>query len=445
MIVFEVEVVQTHRWFPLIGWGKRRLPTDRDEWADRDGKVHRTKESVDKILPQNCRWRTGWRIVLEPDITDEDGWEYGLDFPNKYHQKNQKGDFVRRRSFRRVGEVNEGTDPAFPKPFQQCIVEMSVSEPLDAPPELLEELVLAFSKMTENHSLWDKNGMRCNHCHGTYDVFFRRHHCRSCGKSFCWACSTRVAEVDVRLCKACEKAVRSTVAERQRQAQEDHAMLLCEGRMREAKWAEIENVETEAREEIIRLEDHAAKVLRELEWQRTQGIVSTMVNKHQEEHISSNPRQASIQLVAKNPTGLGSSDALLRIVFRENDGTAHASEPIPKNRSATFVHECYFGTTDDTKDCVVVIEEKRFSVFGDFKPIAMGVIKFRGANVTREVNGDSTVEKAGDYNVPCIDPRSGQTIPGVSITVSWVLTARAVQAVSFCDKCGRMSQRCRCV
>eukprot|EP01103_Thecamoeba_quadrilineata_P017164 TRINITY_DN5981_c0_g1_i1.p1 TRINITY_DN5981_c0_g1~~TRINITY_DN5981_c0_g1_i1.p1 ORF type:complete len:179 (-),score=24.92 TRINITY_DN5981_c0_g1_i1:69-605(-) len=45
--------------------------------------------------------------------------------------------------------------------------------------------------MADERPVWqpDPDAMACNSCQKEFWLFFRRHHCRNCGKIFCWTCS----------------------------------------------------------------------------------------------------------------------------------------------------------------------------------------------------------------------------------------------------------------
>eukprot|EP01065_Artemidia_motanka_P011223 TRINITY_DN16031_c0_g1_i1.p1 TRINITY_DN16031_c0_g1~~TRINITY_DN16031_c0_g1_i1.p1 ORF type:complete len:842 (+),score=335.23 TRINITY_DN16031_c0_g1_i1:51-2528(+) len=88
---------ETQRWFPIYGWGKKRLPTDCPEWVDGRRKPKRRE---DVQLPKGCHWDGEWEVDHSP--ADADGWEYTGDWWWKYHSPERKGDCVRRRKWRRA-------------------------------------------------------------------------------------------------------------------------------------------------------------------------------------------------------------------------------------------------------------------------------------------------------------------------------------------------------
>ncbi|KAJ9469571.1 Tectonin beta-propeller repeat-containing protein [Diplonema papillatum] len=100
-----VETYETQRWFPLVGWGAKRLPTDVAEWCSEQRKP-RQREKI--ALPPHSLWTTTWK--LDTSSGDKDGWEYAGDWWWKYHAKPKAADCVRRRKW--VREYQRTTDEA---------------------------------------------------------------------------------------------------------------------------------------------------------------------------------------------------------------------------------------------------------------------------------------------------------------------------------------------
>jgi tectonin beta-propeller repeat-containing protein 1 len=74
------------------------FPTDRYAWSDVTGKIKRTKEEC--TLPSSLfQWSSKWQVDFStPNGVDNEGWQYAIDFPAKYHAKhNSLTDYVRRR------------------------------------------------------------------------------------------------------------------------------------------------------------------------------------------------------------------------------------------------------------------------------------------------------------------------------------------------------------
>jgi hypothetical protein len=94
---------ENQRWFPLVGWGSKRLPTDRFEFSSEDGKTELQKELF--ILQNNETIVYDWQINLEN--CDNEGWEYAIDFPATYSPTNSKLCCVRRRKWIRTIKIHE--------------------------------------------------------------------------------------------------------------------------------------------------------------------------------------------------------------------------------------------------------------------------------------------------------------------------------------------------
>eukprot|EP00756_Hemistasia_phaeocysticola_P026748 Hpha_TRINITY_DN16080_c0_g3::TRINITY_DN16080_c0_g3_i1::g.121450::m.121450 len=120
-----VYTYETQRWFPMIGWGKKRLPTDCPEWVDSKRKA-KPREEV--RIPPDCRWEGEWEI--DKNTGGIDGWEYAGDWWWKYHSSNKKGDCVRRRKWiRRYVSV---APPGLPLIAAAARESLSQDEELDA-------------------------------------------------------------------------------------------------------------------------------------------------------------------------------------------------------------------------------------------------------------------------------------------------------------------------
>lgn len=122
---FDVEILECQRYFPIIGWGKKRMPTDRGEWGDRDGRSTwldgpSSKAFFETHLPQGMVWLADWRIYRpgaesagassNPQFAagaDSEGWQYAIDFPLKFTASKGALDCVRRRLWRRAFAVAE--------------------------------------------------------------------------------------------------------------------------------------------------------------------------------------------------------------------------------------------------------------------------------------------------------------------------------------------------
>ena len=86
---------EQQRWFPVMGWGTKRLPTDYPEWGM--GKRASRREAV--AIPLGSEWSGPWQ--LDSTSGDEDSWEYAGDWWWSYHDAKKKTDCVRRRRWYR--------------------------------------------------------------------------------------------------------------------------------------------------------------------------------------------------------------------------------------------------------------------------------------------------------------------------------------------------------
>ena len=94
-----VEIYENERFFPIMGWGKRRLPTDRFHWSNRDGTVEESRDDS-RRPPPGTTWVSEWYRTPNGE-TDRDGWEYAVDFPASYSPDSALKS-VRRRLWRRL-------------------------------------------------------------------------------------------------------------------------------------------------------------------------------------------------------------------------------------------------------------------------------------------------------------------------------------------------------
>ncbi|XP_031562764.1 tectonin beta-propeller repeat-containing protein 1-like [Actinia tenebrosa] len=93
-------IYENQRWNPVEGFSDRRLPSDRYVWSDKSGVYERTKEGF--LLPSSqWQWMGNWQIDTRPGTTDNQGWQYAVDFPRHYHAEKNWNDYVRRRRWRR--------------------------------------------------------------------------------------------------------------------------------------------------------------------------------------------------------------------------------------------------------------------------------------------------------------------------------------------------------
>ena len=66
------ETYENQRWYPLNGWSKKLLKTERHSWSDRKGqcKASKTKETFALPSASGWQWQSEWEIDL--GIGDEE-------------------------------------------------------------------------------------------------------------------------------------------------------------------------------------------------------------------------------------------------------------------------------------------------------------------------------------------------------------------------------------
>eukprot|EP01063_Lacrimia_lanifica_P035959 TRINITY_DN6997_c0_g3_i1.p1 TRINITY_DN6997_c0_g3~~TRINITY_DN6997_c0_g3_i1.p1 ORF type:complete len:3924 (+),score=1494.40 TRINITY_DN6997_c0_g3_i1:108-11879(+) len=99
-----VETYENQRYYPIVGWSSKLLPTDGPKWSCKNRKEDRRREVLDQRLGKEWRWLGTWEMERSSD-TDKDGWTYAVDFPFKYHNKKSAGHCVRRRRWFRQAFV----------------------------------------------------------------------------------------------------------------------------------------------------------------------------------------------------------------------------------------------------------------------------------------------------------------------------------------------------
>ena len=58
----------------------RRLPSDRWNWSDESGVYERTREG--HALPSSqWQWCGQWTQETRPGVTNDEGWQFAVDFP----------------------------------------------------------------------------------------------------------------------------------------------------------------------------------------------------------------------------------------------------------------------------------------------------------------------------------------------------------------------------
>lgn len=78
----EFLIHENQRNFPIIGWGKKMLPSDRKHFTlvEEDGGCA-LLEDVNPL--PSWEWAGEW-VTMKGDTVDGDGWEYAIDFPRQF-------------------------------------------------------------------------------------------------------------------------------------------------------------------------------------------------------------------------------------------------------------------------------------------------------------------------------------------------------------------------
>eukprot|EP00729_Bicosta_minor_P005227 gene5227-9379_t len=93
---------ENQRWWR--GYNASMLPTDRPNWSNSVGRKEVKRESF-KLPSDRWEWDGEWDVV-KGDHTDDEGWQYALDFPRAYNPVPRFSDAVRRRQWKRTRRLN---------------------------------------------------------------------------------------------------------------------------------------------------------------------------------------------------------------------------------------------------------------------------------------------------------------------------------------------------
>lgn len=91
-------VYEYQRWW-LGSWGEPYR--NEHKWSDQQGKLNvlpRTK------APPGYEWTGEWRVMINLDETDEEGFQYSSDFLTSFHREKKLLDVIRRRRWTRLCE-----------------------------------------------------------------------------------------------------------------------------------------------------------------------------------------------------------------------------------------------------------------------------------------------------------------------------------------------------
>ena len=131
-------VYENQRFYPLLGWSSKLLPTDRPPFSNARGSRELSKKQF-KLLPR-WRWTSGWE-VLRDDTTDVDGWSYAIDFSSAsrngeyrgFHRKAFIHSVRRRKWVRHRQTTHEPTAEALASATLDDYIEHKQSTPLLPP------------------------------------------------------------------------------------------------------------------------------------------------------------------------------------------------------------------------------------------------------------------------------------------------------------------------
>ncbi|XP_073983179.1 tectonin beta-propeller repeat-containing peroxin 23 isoform X1 [Rhodnius prolixus] len=126
------EAYENQRWYPLDGFSKRLLPTDRYQFSSEDGLIDRNRENI-RVPSMAWQWEGDWYIetVMNGEPLDHDGWTYAVDFPATYYSTQQWTSCVRRRKWvrsRKYCAMNSwcAIAPLHKDPTQEPFIDVSV-------------------------------------------------------------------------------------------------------------------------------------------------------------------------------------------------------------------------------------------------------------------------------------------------------------------------------
>lgn len=442
---FEVEVIESERCFPIIGWGKKRLPTDRPEWADRGGKHGHTKQELDGKLPDGCVWTGEWRLIVDNKSTDLDGWEYAIDFPQQFHKSmSHLTDYVRRRVWVRSAHVTVAALEGKGVPRDQDF----------------ECFLISPQKKASD----DKGGNACaTGCGLVFSLLNPKKPCCFCNRYFCFACAKPRDQVSGACCEKClsaelERMKRAAEAEAARQEAlrlqleviakdmiatcDDEAvqrdLVLDEQKQRFAS-IEAQQVQEYNSKDCIKLERERLALLDKIGSSRTPRCVSVTLTVH-------NAKDLELPIKAKAFPAAHALRISLRVAGTE---TAVFSDLFALSPAPTFRFETFLSMADDSRPVLATIECVNRGLIHEldsFVPVAVAALDLRHPyqSVLKEVSNQLVYkETLSNVGIACFDASGQQSLESM-IFVGWVLEVHELDETIFCDTCGRSMGRCRC-
>ena len=104
-----VDCYENQRYYPVIGWSSRLLPTDRPAWSNEDGA--QARQFTDYKCPIGWSWAEDWQIEKGGGSVDADGWQYASEFTKDWKGEPVRSGrhLVRRRRWVRRRQPNRGS------------------------------------------------------------------------------------------------------------------------------------------------------------------------------------------------------------------------------------------------------------------------------------------------------------------------------------------------
>ena len=484
LLVFEVELWETQRFMPVVGWGKKRLPTDRPEWADRTGKHATSREAISNKIPNECEWVSEWVPLGMPGLVDKDSWSYAVDFPSAdYHATSHLVDVVRRRIWRRTGRVKhkfEETPIDLDPWFSMYLISHTGDDSFDEIDYSDVHQIERKDRITRSRAASVKprntNG-QCAKCDRKFSFLQSGLMCGDCNKWYCKWCLKSDDSTKSRICDSCvqrnteqfeqERETEHVQRERERSVRtfrlslEQAILLLPDGE--QSARDSIEAMEFGAFRETLQQEkEDKENIVKNFEDLRQKRLAREMAearqNKMDEWSSMRGPRQASIKLTVKGATNVPISaktsimslSTSLRASVRVEDDKVFHSHHTDVRHNPQFDFTTYFAISDDTKPILITIEDIQDGVLEHLdigRPIMIAPLNVRNphADVERAVSEQLVYTEAGSASLMCLEGQSGETLPpSVTVDVVWTLEAREVECVEFCDFCGQLMSRCDC-
>ncbi|CUG90251.1 integral peroxisomal membrane peroxin, putative [Bodo saltans] len=426
-IHFIAQVVQSQRFFPLLGWGSKRLITDRAEWSDKSGKLRHTKDIVEQIIPSGCIWLGNWVLYKHGGETDADGWQYAVDFPQQFHAHSNPLDFVRRRYWRRM-----------------CMIS---SQYVDAGILAAEAFEAA---------LWREGDEHDGTCRGCFDNLSPLNGARSCSKcsqKYCSRCAKKQSD-NSWLCNGCHRTNLRELLQKFNQNSSE----LWEVQMQVRD--EVFHEYTADFSRIVSLELADRKEAESLSEARGSDRNVEARNKLIEKlSTTTEPRQGMLRLSILNAAGVptGNPQRRLRAAVRMPDGKIHRSVAVYDSKAPEFENSTATAIIADDKQLITLLIEEYKPKFIDVSiagvsdvgtNIMAAVLNLRAPHpgMHRVCSENLVYYEQGCAMLPAVDPVSMRNpLPNqASFTVKWTLEIREVQEIGFCNNCGRTKTNCDC-